>query len=59
VSKLGGEGEGDVGGYPMVELIKREGVEVVEEGGGEGCGSGWGEGGGAELSKTFRLRAHS
>ncbi len=34
MSKLGGEGgEGGVGGYPMAELIKREGVEVVEEGG--------------------------
>ncbi len=32
MSKLGGEGEGDVGGYPMAELIKREGVEVVEGG---------------------------
>jgi hypothetical protein len=36
VSKIGGEGEGGVGGYPMAELIKREGVEVVEGGGGGG-----------------------
>ncbi len=36
MSKIGGEGEGGVGGYPMAELIKREGVEVVEGGGGGG-----------------------